>query len=157
MAARAAEIHSTMRRALPRVASERSLTVAALTGAVIFQYEPRPSGSDAASHLVIAIGDLRVAKDVDRGEYADGLKTRGVRGERRHLDAHRLRPGGTAKARKPTERQVQVRRLVQVGKAAEGQPVGEHEGIRPGGRGKELVRAEAQAPGRQVGLLPLYL
>ncbi len=82
-----------------------------------------------------------------------GLKARGVRVERRHLDAHRLRPGGTNETRIPGERQIHVRRLVQVAEAAEGQLVGEYEGIRSGGRGEKLVRAQAQAAGRQRSLI----
>ena len=82
-----------------------------------------------------------------------GCRRDGVGVQRRHLDAHRLRPGGTGEARKPAQRQAHVGRLVEVGEAAEGQLVGQHEGIRPGGRGEKLAGAEAEAAGRLWSLI----
>src|ERR1035437_7755952 len=158
MAARAAEIHRTMSRALPRVdvpfpvgqAGRGTLWVRRVgnpPGALVAnrraacQAAPQIEDSLAVASFLVAIRDLRAAKDADRGDHADRLKTRGVRVERRHVDTHRPRPDGTGEARKPTEPQARVRRLVQVGEAAEGQLVGEYERIRPGGRGIELSRA----------------
>src|ERR1019366_2469724 len=85
----------------------------------------------------VGIGDLQAAKDVDWGDDGDGLNARGVGLEGGHFDADGARPVVTGKTRHPMQGQVEVRRLFQVGEAAEVQLVGEDEGFLPGGGGNE--------------------
>src|ERR1035438_8154946 len=85
MAARATEIHSTISNALPRVGQTIAFRGLSCLAKPLLTDDTKRSSVPPVL-LKIAIGNLRVTIDVDRGEDADGLKTRGIRVERGHVD-----------------------------------------------------------------------
>src|SRR5215471_9196913 len=100
-AASAAEIHSTVSRALPR----------------------RPLPVDRK----IVIKNLRAAPHVQRRGYRDRLQPRKIGFHRPHLDPDRQRPLPPIHGRPPYRLRVRIIGLIEIGKPAERQPVRQNE------------------------------
>src|SRR5215471_5364840 len=156
-AARAAETQRTVRRALPRRRrTKRGLTrqdESAIAAGPTEQTGDRPLRprdewqyrisrdvrapwdavvSPQFAALLVDIGNLREAVDAEGGGDGDGLQTRGVGFHRGHLDADGNGPGAPLEHGRPFRVFQHVVFLRGVGEAAEGELVGEDEGIGAG-------------------------